>query len=126
MGASTPSGCDTDPVPIEPLPTSDARSEWVPDRVGASLDRLLGSLGGARSATVSGLHQRWDEVVGSAIAAHTRPLRVRDGVLLVATDDPAWAAELRWLGDELAAQARDVLGDPSIERIEVRVEATRT
>jgi len=97
----------------------------VPDRVGASLDRVLGSLGGARSATVSGLAQRWDEVAGASIAAHTRPVRVRDGVLLVATDDPAWAAELRWLGDELAARAREVLGDPSIERIEVRVEGRR-
>ena len=71
---------------------------------------------------MSGLEHRWAEVVGEQVASHTRPVRVRGGTLLVSVDDPAWASELRWMTEEIATRARDVLGDPSITRIEVRVE----
>lgn len=114
-------------MPIQPLPTSDGRGEWAPHTLGESLDRLLGQMGAPRRSTVAGLHERWAEVVGDALAAHTRPVRVRDGALVVGVDDPAWATQVRWLGTELAARARLVLNDDSIERIEVRIgsEGTR-
>lgn len=107
---------------FEPLPTSDGRTRPDPATVGASLDRLLGNLGGPTSQTMAGLERRWAEVVGDQVASHTRPVRVRRGTLLVSVDDPAWASELRWMTDEIATRARDVLGDASITRIEVRVD----
>jgi hypothetical protein len=55
------------------------------------------------------------------MANHARPVRVRDGVLVVAVDDPLWASEVRWLGPELASKARTLLNDDSIQRIDVRV-----
>ena len=36
----------------------------------------------------------WPEVVGPQIAAATRPLHVRDGILFVATKSSTWAHEL--------------------------------
>jgi predicted nucleic acid-binding Zn ribbon protein len=89
--------------------------------VGDGLDRVLGSLGAPRTRTVAGLDGRWTEIVGAAMAAHTQPIRVRDGVLLIAVDDPVWATEIRWMGTELAARASTILNDDSITRIEVRV-----
>jgi len=46
---------------------------------------------------------------------------VRDGVLVVAVDDPLWASEMRWLGDDLRTKINAALNDDSITRIEVRV-----
>ena len=106
---------------IEPLPTSDGRPAPDPDNVGAPLDRILRRMGAPSSRTVATVEERWIELVGESLAAHTRLLRVRDGVIVVAVDDPAWASELRWMGDTLAARAREVLGDASITGIEVRV-----
>jgi predicted nucleic acid-binding Zn ribbon protein len=108
---------------IRPLPTGDGRSR-EPDLLGTSLDRVLRHLGAPVAETVNGVFSRWDEVVGTRIAAHARPVAVRGGTLIVAVTDPAWASELAWLGDELAARARDVLGDDSIVRIDVKVRPT--
>lgn len=70
---------------------------------------------------MAGVEGRWVEVVGEALAGHTRPVRVREGTLVIAVEDPAWATQVRWLGEELAARARTVLNDDSILGIEVRV-----
>jgi predicted nucleic acid-binding Zn ribbon protein len=111
---------------IEPLPTTDGRPDPDPGSVGAPLDRVLRRLGAPTSRTVASVHERWPEVAGESLAAHTTLLRVRDGVIVVAVDDPAWASELRWMGDTLAARAREVLGDASITGIEVRVRPPAT
>lgn len=111
-------------VPILPLPTTDGPSEGIPRTVGENLDRLLGRWGAPRRTTVAGVEGRWAEVVGEALAGHTRPVRVRDGTLVIAVDDPAWATQVRWLGEDLAARARAVLNDDSIHGIEVRVSPT--
>jgi predicted nucleic acid-binding Zn ribbon protein len=106
---------------VEPLPTPDGGFSREPRPVGDGLDRLLRGLGAPPGRAVAGLHGEWERLVGPALAAHTRPIRVRHGVLLVAVDDPAWAAEVRWLSDELAQRVREALSDDSVMRIEVRV-----
>ena len=43
----------------------------------------------------------WSSVVGEAVAAHTRPRTLRQGVLLVEVDSTEWATQLRYLEEEL-------------------------
>ncbi len=107
----------------DPLPTSDGPDRRPPRRLGESLDRLLGGLGSPVAGTLAAVFGQWVELVGARIAEHARPAAVRDGALVVAVDDPAWASELQWLGPELAERIRGLLDDDSIERIEVRVGA---
>ena len=38
---------------------------------------------------------RWDEIVGTALAAHLRPVRVDGRALVVTVDHPAWATQAR-------------------------------
>ena len=73
------------------------------------------------AAALSGLFGRWEEIVGEAIAAHARPTGLRDGRLVVTVDSTAWAAQLRYMGDELARRCCEVLGDDAVRRIEIRV-----
>jgi predicted nucleic acid-binding Zn ribbon protein len=107
-------------VPWKPLPTGDGH-DGEPARVGRGLDRLMKHLGGPSAQTVEGVFARWPEIVGEQVATHTRPLSLRDGALVVAVDDPAWATELRFLEAEILARVRDVLAAEDVERLEVRV-----
>jgi predicted nucleic acid-binding Zn ribbon protein len=102
---------------VQPLPTSDGRE---PARVGDGLDRLMHQLGAPGAETVTTLFSGWSELVGEQIAAHTRPISLRDSTLVVAVDDPAWGSQLRWLEHDLTAQLSSALGAP-VTALEVRV-----
>jgi predicted nucleic acid-binding Zn ribbon protein len=92
-----------------------------PRKLGEALDRLSHSLGLPPTAATARLVQAWPEVVGEAVAAHTRPRWVRDGVLSLAVDDPVWAAQLRWLEADLLARVAEVTGPGVVERIALHV-----
>lgn len=94
-----------------------------PRRVGESLDRVASSLGVTRASTLSGVFASWPDLVGEAVAEHARPRSLRDGVLVVTVDEPAWATQLRWLEADLVARLTEVLGADQVSRIEVRVAA---
>jgi predicted nucleic acid-binding Zn ribbon protein len=90
--------------------------------VGESLDRVAGSLGVPRASTLSAVFASWAEMVGESVAQHSRPRSLRDGVLVVAVDEPAWATQLRWLEVDLLARLESAMGPGQVTRIEVRVQ----
>ena len=92
-----------------------------PTPIGRSLDRVTTSLGMARSDDLRGVFGGWRELVGEQVAAHARPRSLRDGVLVVVVDDPAWATQLRWLEQDLLTRLAKVVGDGVVTRLEVRV-----
>ena len=65
---------------------------------------------------------RWEELAGPGLGVHARPVRLRDGVLVVSVDQPAWATELRLLGPGLLARIAEATGVRP-DRLEVRVKA---
>ena len=62
----------------------------------------------------------WPQIVGPTVAAHSEAEAVRDGVLLVATDSPAWAHELQMRQQELLRILADRLGPGVIRQIHFR------
>ena len=80
-------------APIRPLP-GDVPG---PRTVGEGLDRVLRGLGAPERGGVALVFDRWAEVVGDAMAARTRPLRIEAGRLVLAVDEPAVATHLRFL-----------------------------
>ena len=91
-----------------------------PRRVANSLSeaaQLMGTPGVVQLATLSA---HWEEVVGPQLASHTSPVWLRDGVLSVSVDHPAWAAEVRLLSAEVVNRAREVVGDV-VNALTVRV-----
>jgi len=99
-------------------------NERPPVRIGESLGRLVRHLGWAEEVRSVGLLARWAEIVGPAIAAHTRPLALEGTTLVVAVDDPAWASQLRWLEEDLLAQLAEA-GGGQIDRLVLRVRGRR-
>jgi predicted nucleic acid-binding Zn ribbon protein len=92
-----------------------------PRKLGEALDRVSRGLGLPPAAATARLVQAWPEVVGEAVAAHTSPRWVRDGVLSLAVDDPVWAAQLRWLEADLLARVAEVTGPGVVDRIALHV-----
>ena len=105
-------------TPIVPLPGQPGPG---PRRVADSLDRLATSLGVPSAGVLASLFSAWPELVGDAVAGHSQPRSLRNGVLVVAVDEPAWATQLRWLEADLLTRLADVLGHGVVESIDVRV-----
>ena len=100
--------------------------EWDPERpavpLGQALDAVAKRLGMAGSRQLGAVFGSWADVVGDQVAAHARPTGLRDGVLVVRVDEPAWATQLRYLERDLLARLATAAGEGVVTRIEVRVE----
>jgi predicted nucleic acid-binding Zn ribbon protein len=95
---------DDDPVPI-----ADA------------LAQVRAELGLPDGDALGTLVERWSEVVGADVAAHARLEALRDGTLVVATDDPIWASQLRYLEGAIRDRANELAGGPVVAAVTVRV-----
>ena len=96
-----------------------------PVSISNSLDGVVRSLRGPDRSTVSGVFGKWDDAVGPQVAAHVRPVKLDEGVLVVEVDDPAWATQVKFLSGVVIERLAEVAG-VRIERLEARVERSAT
>lgn len=92
-----------------------------PRPVADSLDRVTRALGAPQAGSLATLFSRWEAVVGAEIAQHAEPRSVRDGVLVLVVDQPAWATQLRYLGPELLARIRAGVTQSGVTEVQIRV-----
>jgi len=102
-----------------------ARRGREPKPLSRALDEVLQAIQptgapAASARTVGGVFSRWEDAVGSQIAANARPVRLSDGALIVEVNEPGWATQLRYLEVELLERIAAVAG-PGVTRIELRV-----
>jgi predicted nucleic acid-binding Zn ribbon protein len=102
--------------PLQPPP-----GDRDPRPIGDSLPDVTKRLGLAKPKVLTAVFARWDEVVGSPLCDHVQPVGLRDGVLTVEVDDPAWVTQLRFLHDDLVARVNDATGTETVTKLEVRV-----
>jgi len=87
----------------------------------ASLEAVSHRLGMVDGHGVGRLFARWPEIVGPALAEHVQPIRLDEQCLVVMVEHPAWATQVRSLGDELLDRVVEETGAPRPGRLEVRV-----
>jgi predicted nucleic acid-binding Zn ribbon protein len=92
-----------------------------PRPVSASLGRIAASLGAPRPDVLHAVFSRWSEVVGGDVAAHARPVSLRDGLLVVMVDHPAWATQLGYLRGDLLRRLEEATGPGEVREVEVKV-----
>lgn len=63
------------------------------ERLGETMRRWLAESGDVAGAAT--LFRGWPDIVGPELAAHTRPVEVERGRLIVAADHPGWVQLLR-------------------------------
>ena len=101
-----------------------------PRRLGDSLHQVVRSLqperatSAASSSALGDVFGRWEDIVGPAVAANVRPLKLDGAVLVVEVDDPAWSTQIRFLESTVRSRLAEVTG-VSVERLEVRVARRR-
>jgi predicted nucleic acid-binding Zn ribbon protein len=103
----------------KPLPGSEGWRD--PRPLGESLDRLSHTLGAPGATALAALFERWEDIVGPAVAAHARPLKLAGGVLTVAVDEPGWATQLTYLEADLVRRVEEVVGAGAVREVRVRV-----
>lgn len=91
-----------------------------PQTLDASLASFVRDQGWGTELRVHGVFSRWEAIVGSDIARHANPEAFADGRLSVRAGSTAWATQLRLLAPDLVRRLNEVLGDGTVERIEVR------
>ncbi len=104
--------------PLSPLPAG-IRS------VGSSLGDVANRLGLAAPRTLHQIFAQWSELVGEPLATHVKPTSMRDGVLRLRADEPAWAAQVGYLGTDLVARINDRLGTVVVVELVVSVRGIR-
>lgn len=93
----------------------------TPELLGDVLDGLVRDRRWGERLRGSQVFDRWEQVVGSSLARHCRPVRLAGGVLTVAASSPRWATQLRYLTGQLARNVNVELGEPVVETVNVVV-----
>jgi predicted nucleic acid-binding Zn ribbon protein len=89
--------------------------------VGDVVPGILADLGLADAARVARLAESWPAVVGEAMAAWSRPVALRDGVLEVEVTTSTGSQQLRLRRDEILAGLRPLLGEHAPEDLHLRI-----
>ncbi len=90
-----------------------------PVLAGAAMESVLQSRGWNPQIAVHTVTGRWDQIVGPAVAAHTRVDGFTEGVLRVRCDSTAWATQLRLLVPELLARLTEEAGPDLVRSVVV-------
>jgi hypothetical protein len=93
-----------------------------PVAVGDAAAMVGAELGLAEPRVFTKIVDAWPELVGEMVAAHSRIRAVRDGVLEVVVDSPAWATEFRYLEGDLVARASRLVGAGVVVGVRATVE----
>ena len=62
----------------------------------------------------------WPHLAGERAAAHSRPTKLSRGILTVAADSPAWAAELSAETERLLRRSIAIVGAGTVKKIKVQ------
>jgi predicted nucleic acid-binding Zn ribbon protein len=93
-------------------------SRTAPRPVAAALEALTATI--APASTLARVQERWEHVVGPAIAAAARPTAERDGVLSVLCESAVWAQELDLMSAELVERLNGALGVDALRGLRCR------
>jgi len=105
-----------------PLPRPGDDGDRRPPRpLDDSLGVVARHLGAPPPQALTRLFERWEGLVGPAMAAHTRPVSLVRGTLVVTVDQPGWAAQISWLEADLLRRFTEELGPGVVAALVVRV-----
>lgn len=90
-----------------------------PRPVDAALAAYASARGWARRLEGARIHGLWTDIAGPALAAHTSPVRLHGGVLVINVNSSSWAAQIPYLSGQIISRANEVLGDGAVERVVV-------
>ncbi|HEX4489868.1 MAG TPA: DUF721 domain-containing protein [Acidimicrobiia bacterium] len=97
------------------------RDESTPVSLHDALVELTSELRVAGPEAMAVVTAAWPELVGRELAPHVRLGTLRDGVLTLTVEDPAWATPLRYLESDIVATLADRLGAGVVRAVRITV-----
>lgn len=91
-----------------------------PQTLDMSVGKFIADQGWGTELRVHGVFSRWEAIVGTEVGQHVRPESYADGRLVVRTDSTAWATQMKLLAADVVRRLNEVLGDGTVEVIEIR------
>jgi len=85
------------------------------------LTRLMGEADLPFNPADALIWKRWEDIVGSVIAEHARPVWIKGGKLKVKVSDPIWLQELGFMEEQIKEKINTHLGRKAVEKIEFRL-----
>jgi predicted nucleic acid-binding Zn ribbon protein len=79
-----------------------------------------------KHAALSAIRRQWPSLVGKGLAAHTRPVSLRRGRLIVEADRPGDGFALRYRQPQLLERLRGAGRERAVEEIVIRPGTCRT
>ena len=92
-----------------------------PEQLASILSRLAADRPLAAGIALGELGRRWADVVGERLSEECVPVGLDGGLLLVRVSSGAWAAQVRFLADEVRRRANGVLGADRVRGVRVTV-----
>jgi predicted nucleic acid-binding Zn ribbon protein len=89
--------------------------------IGAILRGILGQPRLRTGVALGRLATSWEAVVGPRLAPETEPRALESGALLVAASSAGWAAQVRFLSDDIRRRANQALGRDDVVSVRVTV-----
>ncbi len=91
-----------------------------PAPLNAAISGLISESGWELAVATGSVFGRWAQIVGPDLAAHTTPVGLEEGELVVSADSTAWATQLRLLASQLVRRLNVELGDGAVRHVQVR------
>lgn len=92
-----------------------------PTGVGDILRHVLAEGPLRRGVRLGRLGRAWSDVVGERLASRTAPISLEEGWLVVSASTPAWAAQVRFMEEEIGRRAAEILGEERVPHVRVVV-----
>lgn len=90
-----------------------------PQLLGDQMDRLVSGRGWGSEVAAGQVMGRWEEIVGSDVAAHAQPVTFEAGVLVVRAESTAWATQIRMLSSTILAAIERSVGPDQVQELKV-------
>jgi len=98
-----------------------AERDGRPAPIGDVIRGLLGERRLRGGVSLGRLVRVWGSVVGDPLGRVTAPASLEEGTLLVVAESTGWAAQLRFLADDVRGRANEMLGADVVRRVRVVV-----
>ncbi len=84
------------------------------------IDKLIQLHGWSDKLDFIKIIENWESFVGQAIANHTKPKKLQEGILHIATDSSVWRAELLLRQTEIIELINKHLNNNAIRTLKIR------
>ena len=96
-----------------------------PDGIRDVLMELAAKIGLEHPGETARLFSAWEEIVGPTVARRCEAVSLKGGVLTVAANTTAWAAELKYLAPEMISRVNGDLGREVVSEVRVFVRSPK-